>query len=337
MRATTGRRNGFNMSGRCASIAGVIALAVLLLTPQIACAQKYPDHPVRLIVPFGPGGVADVTARIVGEKFGEKLGQRFVIENMPGAGGINAARAVLSSPADGYTLALFSNGTAISVSLFKNLRFDPVTDFVPVSSMGTFDFIFVTQAGSPYATLADFIKAAKEKPGALNVGTINVGSTQNLAAQLFKSTAGVDVTIVPFRSSPDVLIALLRGDIQMAIENYTIVQSHIADKAVTAVSSSGLVRTSFLPDVPTVKEAGGGDFEARSWNAIFAPKGTPPAVIATLNAALREVLDMPELRKRALELGIEAKASTPEEILGRLKDDIGKWAKVIERAGIEKQ
>src|SRR5882724_4618195 len=203
--------------------------------------------------------------------------------------------------------------------------------------MGTFDFIFVTQAGSPYRTLADVIKAAKAKPGVLNVGTINVGSTQNLSAQLFKSTAGVDVTIVPFRSSPDVLIALLRGDIQLAIENYTIVQSNIADKAVTAVASSGQVRTSFLADVPTVREAGSGDFEARSWNAIFAPKGTPPAVIATLNAALREVLDAPELRKRALELGIEAKASTPEEILGRLKDDIGKWADVIDRAGIAKQ
>jgi tripartite-type tricarboxylate transporter receptor subunit TctC len=325
------------MSGRCASIICMIALAALLLTPQIARAQKYPDHPVRLIVPFGPGGVADVTARIVGEKLGERLGQRFVIENMPGAGGINAARAVLSAPSDGYTLALFSNGTAISVSLFKNLRFDPLTDFVPVSSMGIFDFVFVTQAGSLYATLADFIRAAKAKPGALNVGTINVGSTQNLSAQLFKSTAGIDVTIVPFRSSPDVLVALLRGDIQLAIENYTIVQSNIADKAVTAVSTSGPVRTSFLADVPTVKEAGGGDFEARSWNAIFAPKGTPPEVVEELNAALREVLDAPEMKKRALELGIEAKGSTSEEIAQRLKDDIAKWAKVIERTGIEKQ
>jgi tripartite-type tricarboxylate transporter receptor subunit TctC len=328
---------GSGLSGRRALVARIVALAALLLTPQIACAQKYPDHPVRLIVPFGPGGVADVTARIVGEKLGERLGQRFVIENMPGAGGINAARAVLSAPPDGHTLALFSNGTAISVSLFRDLKFNPLTDFVPVSSMGYFDFIFVTQAGSPFKTLADFIKAAREKPGALNVGTINVGSTQNLSAQLFKSTAGVDITIVLFRSSPDVLIALLRGDIQLAIENYTIVQSNIADKAVTAVSTSGPVRTSFLPDVPTVMEAGGGDFEARSWNAIFAPRSTPLAVIATLNAALREVLGMPELRKRALELGIEAKASTPEEIAQRLKDDIAKWAKVIERAGIEKQ
>ena len=325
------------MNRRHASIVGLVALAAALLVPQLACAQTYPTRPIRLILPFGPGGVADVTARVVTEKLGEKLGQRFIIENMPGAGGITAARAVLSSPPDGYTLALLSNGTAISVSLFRSLNFNPVTDFVPVSSMGIFDFIFVTQAGSLYATLADFIRAAKAKPGALNVGTINVGSTQNLAAQLFKSTAGVDVTIVPFRSSPDVLIALLRGDIQMAIENFTAVQSHIADHAVAAVASSGLVRTSFMPDVPTVKQAGGGDFEARSWNAIFAPKGTPPEVIRTLNDALREVLDRPELKQRALELGIEAKASSPDEILGRLKDDIGKWADVIDRAGIAKQ
>src|SRR5439155_591676 len=142
-----GKRQGFQLNGRGASIARIIVFAALLLMPQLACAQNYPNRPVRLILPFGAGGVADVTARIVTEKLGEKLGQRFIIENMPGAGGINAARAVLSSAPDGYTLALLSNGTAISVSLFKNLKFDPVTDFVPVSSMGYFDFIFVTQAG----------------------------------------------------------------------------------------------------------------------------------------------------------------------------------------------
>lgn len=325
------------MSRRHASIAALMALAAVLMIPAVACAQTYPTRPIRLILPFGPGGVADVTARIVTEKLGEKLGQRFIIENMPGAGGITAARAVLSSPPDGYTLALLSNGTAISVSLFTSLKFNPVTDFVPVSSMGYFDFIFVTKSGSPYSTLTEFIKEAKARPGTLNVGTINVGSTQNLAAQLFKSTAGVDVAIVPFRSSPDVLIALLRGDIQLAIENYTAVQSHISDHAVAAVASSGPVRTSFMPAVPTVKEAGGGDFEAQSWNAIFAPKGTPPEIINKLNAALREVLDDSALKQRALELGIEAKASSPDEILGRLKDDIGKWAVVIDHAGIAKQ
>src|SRR6478609_4270829 len=143
------------------AVATIAVLAALLLAPSAASGQKYPDHPVRLILPFGPGGVADVTARIVTEKLGEKLGQRFIIENMPGAGGITAARAVLSSPPDGHALALLSNGTAVSVSLFKNLNFNPVTEFVPVSSLGYFDFIFVTQAGSPYQTLADFISTAK--------------------------------------------------------------------------------------------------------------------------------------------------------------------------------
>src|SRR4051812_21915891 len=222
----------YTVSRRGVSLA-MAMLAAALLLPQIADAQSYPTRPVRLILPFGPGGVADVTARMVTEKLGERLGQRFIIENMPGAGGVNAARAVLSSPADGHTLALLSNGTAISVPLFKNLNFDPLTDFVPVSRLGTFDFIFVTKAGSPYRTLADFIAAAKQTPGVLNVGTINVGSTQNLSAQLFKSTAGVDITIIPFRSSPEVLIALLRGDIQLGIETFGAVQSHIADRAVT--------------------------------------------------------------------------------------------------------
>lgn len=332
-----GNPNRTALSKAVGLAASIAVTVVTLVAPLAAWAQNYPNRPVRVLLPFGAGGVADVTARLVAEKLGDKLGPRFIIENMPGAGGITAARAVLSSAADGYTLALLSNGTAISVPLFKNLPFDPLTDFVPVSSMGTFDFIFVTQAGSPYKTLPDFIKAAKEKPGQLNVGTINVGSTQNLSAQLFKSTAGVDVTIIPFRGSPDVLIGLLRGDIQMAIENFTAVQSHVESKSAVAVASSGAVRTPFLPDVPTVKEGGGGEFEARSWNAIFAPKGTPPEVISTLNAAMRAVLELPELKKRALDLGIELKGSTPEELRQRLKDDIEKWAKVIERAGIEKQ
>ncbi|UTD30045.1 tripartite tricarboxylate transporter substrate binding protein [Bradyrhizobium sp. WD16] len=332
----TDRVKRWAVSRRSAVTGALMALATAL-APQLVSAQAYPSRPVRLIIPFGAGGVADVTARLVSEKLGDKLGQRFIIENMPGAGGINAARAALSAAADGYTLALFSNGTAVSVSLFKKLGFDPLTDFVPVSSMGYFDFIFVTQELSGYKTLPELIKAAKAKPGQLNVGTINVGSTQNLAAQLFNATAGVDLAIVPFRNSPDVLISLLRGDVQLAVENYTAVRSHLADKKIIAVATSGPVRTSYLPDVPTVKEAGGGDFEAQSWNAIFAPKGTPPEVIKTLNGALREVLADPELKKRALELGIEAKASTPEEIGQRLKDDIEKWGKVIERAGIAKE
>ena len=166
----------------------VLALCALAASPQQARAEtSYPDKAVRIVLPFAAGGVADITARIVAEKLGDKLGQRFYVENQAGAGGIAAARTVISSAPDGYTLALLSNGTAVSVSLIKKLPFDPLRDFEPISSLGFFDFVFATGAGSEFRTLAEFIAAAKARPGALNVGTINIGSTQNLSAELFKT------------------------------------------------------------------------------------------------------------------------------------------------------
>jgi tripartite-type tricarboxylate transporter receptor subunit TctC len=291
---------------------------------------------VRIVLPFGPGGVADVTTRLVADKLGEKLGQRFVIENMPGAGGITAARAVLQAPADGYTLALLSNGTAISVGLFKSLPFDPLKDFAPVSSMGYFDLIFVTSASGPYKTLGDFIKAAKEKPGTLNLGTIAAGSTQNLGAELFKSSAGIDVVIVPHKTSGEVLLGVERNDLQMGAEFYAAARGALDAKKLIPVGTSGPQQAAYLPGAPTVAATIAG-FDVTSWNAIFAPAGTPPEVIATLNKALNEVLADSEVKAKALALGIDARGSTPAEIQKRLQDDIAKWAKVIEGAKIEKQ
>jgi tripartite-type tricarboxylate transporter receptor subunit TctC len=321
-----------------AKMLGFAGLAAMSLAPLPSYAQgKYPDRPVKLVLPFGAGGVADVTTRLVAEKLSEKLGQRFVVENNPGAGGITAARAVLQSPADGYTLAVLSNGTAVSVGLFKKLPFDPVKDFAPVSAMGYFDLIFVTNANGPYKTLGDFMKAAKEKPGQLNVGTIAAGSSQNLGAELFKSVTGLDFVIVPFKTSGEVLIALERNDIQMAAEFFAALRGSIESKKFTPVAVSGTKRGAYLPEAPTAAEAGVPKFEVTSWNAIFAPAGTPPDVIATLNKALNEVLADPEVKKKALELGIDARGSTPAEIQQRLKDDIVKWTAVIEKAGIEKR
>ena len=326
------------MAGKIRKAVLIGALAGLTIGPLPVHAQgKYPDKPVRIVLPFGAGGVADITARIVADKLGDKLGQRFVVENQPGAGGIAAARSVLSAAPDGYTLALFSNGTAVSVGLFKSLPFDPVKDFTPVSSMGYFDLILATSATGPHKTLGEFIKAAKEKPGALNVGTISAGSTQNLAAELLKATAGINFVIVPFRNSGEVLVALERGDVQMAVEFLAPLRGGLDGNKFIAVASSGPKRAEYLPNVPTAKEAGGGDFEAVSWNAIYAPAATPPEVVKTLNAALRDVLADAEVRKKALDLGIEAKASSAEEIQARLKADIEKWTKVIETAGIAKQ
>jgi tripartite-type tricarboxylate transporter receptor subunit TctC len=315
-----------------------IALAALLLwLPTVAQAQNYPNRPVRVVVPFGAGGVADVTTRIAVDKLGEKLGQRFVVENQPGAGGINAARSVLASPPDGYTLFLASNGTAVSVALFKSLPFDPVKDFAAVSLLGSFDLVLATSAAGPFRTLQDFVKAAREQPGKLNVGTINVGSTQNLGAELFKTAADVDFQIVPYRNSPEALVALLRNDVQMVIDFHAALKSQLADQKIRALATSGAARSQSLPDVPTVQEAGVRAYDVTSWNGLAGPGAMPKEVIATLNKAVREVLADADLKKRYLELGIEAKASSPEEMKTRLQNEIGKWAKVIERANIPKQ
>jgi tripartite-type tricarboxylate transporter receptor subunit TctC len=304
---------------------------------QAGAETRYPSKPVRIVLPFAAGGVADITARVIAEKLGGKLGGRFYIENQPGAGGIAAARTVISSAPDGHTLALLSNGTAISVSLFSHLPYDPLKDFAPISSLGTFDFVFATNAESEFKTLADFIAAARAKPGTLNVGTINIGSTQNLSAELFKTAAGIDFTIIPYRGTPELLVSTMQGNLALMIDSYSSMKGNLAEGKIRALASSGPVRSESTPDLPTLQEAGVANYDVVSWNALFAPAGTPPEIIKTLNQALQEILSEPEVRKRLLELGIEAKGSTPEEISARLKSDIDKWQKVIEKAGIPKQ
>jgi len=325
---------------RRALLAGAAALggALALGRPSGAFAQaKYPDQPIKVVVPFGAGGVGDVTARIVGEKLGGVLGQRIVIENQPAAGGITAAQNVLRAPADGYTLALFSNGTAVSVGLFNKLPFDPVKQFKPVSSMGYFDFIFATSADKPYKTLADLLKAAKDKPGALNIGTVVVGSTQNLTGELFKTSAGIDARIVPFKTTPDLLMSTMRGDVDVMIDSYASLKTNLEDGKIRALATSAGVRSAVLPNVPTVAESGVPGFDVVSWNAFFVHADTPQPIVDALNAGLKKTLEDPDTKKRALELGIEARHSTPQEIGKRLADDIAKWTAVIEKAGVEKR
>src|ERR1700733_943846 len=260
----------------------IFALALAAITAMAVCATAqaaYPDRPVRVILPFGPGGVADITARLVAQKLSEKLGQNFVIENMPGAGGIAAARAVLSAPTDGYTLTFFTNGTAISVPLFQNLPFDPLKQFVPISALGYFGLVFATAANSDFHTFGDMLKAAHDKPGAINLGSIVVGSTQNLTAELFKSMSGADIVIVPFRTSPDELVALLRGDIQMSVEFYAALKPSLQSGQAIALATSAPQRSPELLDVPTVNEAGVAKFDVTSWNALYAPAGVSPDII----------------------------------------------------------
>jgi len=318
----------------------IFALSLAAVACALPCASAqaaYPDRPVRVILPFGPGGVADITARLVAQSLSEKLGQNFVIENMPGAGGIAAARAALSAPADGYTLAFFSNGTAISVPLFQTLPFDPLKQFVPVSALGYFDLVFATAANSDFHTFGDVLKTAHDKPGTINLGSIVVGSTQNLTAELFKSMSGADIVIVPFRTSPDELVALLRGDIQIEVEFYAALKPSLQSGQVRALATSGPRRSPELPDVPTAAESGVAGFDVTSWNALYAPAGVPSDLVVKLNGALRDVLADPALKKAALDLGIDAKGSTPAEMDARMRSDIDKWTKVIASAKIPKQ
>jgi tripartite-type tricarboxylate transporter receptor subunit TctC len=319
------------------SLAMLVVLGLAAFPQPAGAEDKYPDKPVRIVVPFAAGGVADITVRVVAEQLGGRLGGRFYIENQPGAGGIAAARTVIAAAPDGYTLALLSNGTAVSVSLFDHLPYDPLRDFEPVSSLGFFDFVFATNADSPFKTLADFIAAAKAKPGALNVGTINIGSTQNLSAELFKTAAGIDFTIVPYRGTPELMVSTMQGNLALMIDSYSSMKGNLAEGKIRALASSGPVRSESTPELPTLRESGVADYDVVSWNALFARAGTPPEIVQKLNGALREVLAEPEVKKRLLELGIEARAGTPEEILARLKSDIDKWRTVIEKAGIAKQ
>ncbi len=319
---------------RSLASAGLALLA--LFSANLAAAQSsYPDRPIRFVVPFAAGGLADITMRIVGEKLGDRLGQRVIIDNRPSGGGVAAAQAVATSPADGYTLITLTNGTAISVSLFKSLPFDPIKDFVPISSVAYFDILLLVNNASPIRNVADFLAAAKSANGGMNIGTINPGSTQNLSAELFKSIAGINAQIVPFKGSPDVQVALMRNDIAVGFESYAALKGGIDAKDIRAIATSGTERS--LPDVPTVKESGLPAYDVVGWNALFAPAGTPPEIVAKLNKEISEILALPDVKKRILDLGTEPRASTPDEIEDRLKADIRKWAAVIEQTHIEKR
>jgi tripartite-type tricarboxylate transporter receptor subunit TctC len=326
-----------NAHPRVAAIAAVL-FAIAIAPPAAAQGRSdYPNRPVTLIVPYGAGGVADVGMRILGDKLSSRLHQQFVIENRPGAAGVVAAQAGATAAPDGYTLLMTGNNNAIAVALFKSLPYNILTDFGSVSTAAFFDVLIVTRAGSPLKSVQDVIQAARANPGKLNIGTINPGSTQNLAAELFNSTAGIKTAIVPFRTSPDMAGAVMRGDVDVAFELYAAISGLLADKKIVALASTGAERTAYLPDVPTVMEGGMKDYEVASWNGISVPKGTPQAVVATLNQAMKDVIPGPDVQSKSSQMGMAMRWSTPEDMTARMKADIAKWGAVIEKAGIPKR
>jgi tripartite-type tricarboxylate transporter receptor subunit TctC len=301
-----------------------------------AFAQAYPSRPVRIVIPFGPGGVGDITIRIVAEKLSDNLGRRFFIENMPSPDGIIAGHAVLNAAADGYTLLLLTGGTAAALALYNKFPLDIYEDFVPISLIGQFDCLMSANAESDFKTLADFVKAGRAKPGALSVGSVTTGGVQSLATNYFKQASGIDFVIVPFRTTPDATIALLRNDVHMVIDFYAPLKPGLEARQLRALAWTGETASPVLPDIKTAREQGIKDYAASSWNSLYAKAGTPPQIVAALNQALHEVLADADVKRRLLELGVDSKANTPADMDARLRGDAQKWAQVIARAGIER-
>jgi tripartite-type tricarboxylate transporter receptor subunit TctC len=321
---------------RAGLFAGCAAIFAATMAPA-ASAQNYPAHPVKIVVPFSAGGVADITARVLSQKMSETMGQQVLVENRPSAGGIIASDAVAKADPDGYTLLFMTNGNALSVSLFKSLPYDTVKDFAPVSTVGFFDLVLVVDSASKIASVRDLVEYGKAHPNKLNIGTINIGSTQNLAAELFKSMSGIDAQVVPFRATPMVITALKGNDVQAAFEILAPVMAQVKGGALKAIAVTSDRRYSGFPDVPTIAESGVPGYQASSWNAVAAPAKTPKAVIEKLNLEVNAAVVAPEVRKRLNELGVNARAGTPEQLAALLASEIAKWRGVIERAKIEPQ
>lgn len=313
------------------------ALAACVLFTPMAFAQHFPSKPVRIVVPFGAGGVADVTARVVAQKMGESLGQPVVIDNRPGAGGIVAGDAVAKAAPDGYTLLLMSNGTAVSEGLFKSLPFKAQEAFAPISTLGYFDLAVVAAANARFKTFAELLAHARANPGKVNLGSINIGSTQHLTAELFKATAGVEVQIIPYNGTPAVVTALRGGQIDAAVEIVAPVLTQIQSGALRALAVTSDKRAAVLPEVPTTREAGLPGYVARSWNALAAPAKTPAPVIARLNQEIVAALNSPEVKKKLQDLNVDAQSSTPQEASALLVSEIKRWGDVIKAARIEPQ
>lgn len=313
-------------------------MAVVLCQAHRSQAQPaFPSKPLRLVVPNAPGGAADLTARTVGQKLGEVLGQPVVIENRPGAGGVVAGDLVAKAAPDGHTLLLISSGTAVSAALFKSLPFDTVRDFIPVTPLASFDLVIVGPEGGRFKTLADWVAFARAHPGQLTIGTPNIGTTQHLAAELFKSAAGIDVQIVPFNGTPAVINALRGGQIDAGLDILGPLLAQIRARALLPLAITGEKRSRMLPEVPTAKEAGVAGFTVSSWNGLAVPAGTPKDVVARLNREVVATLNDPAVRKRLEDLNLDPHPGSPEQAAALLQHDMRRWTDVIHRAKIERQ
>jgi tripartite-type tricarboxylate transporter receptor subunit TctC len=327
--------------GKRIFLAGTAGWCVAAALPR-AWAQArpaFPSKPLRIVVPNAAGGAADITARTIAQTISGPLGQSVIIENKPSAGGIVAGEMVARAEPDGHTMLLVSSGTAVSAALFKSLPFDTLKDFAPVSQLATFDLAIVVAEGGRFKTLKELLEFARANPGKLNVGTPQIGTTQNLSAELFKSASGLDFQIVPFNGTPPVITAIRGGQLDAGIDILGPLMPQITSKALRALAVMGPHRAPQLADVPAVAESGPplGNFNVSSWNGLAVPARTPPEAIARLNREIQAALAQQEVQKRFLELNLVAKGGTPQQLEERLVSDMRRWSDVIARAKIPKQ
>ncbi len=317
-------------------VAAAAAFALLPIGARTArAASTFPDRPLTLLVPFAPGGVADITARTVAAAMAASLGRAVVVDNRPGAGGIVATQAALQARADGHTLLLISNATAISVHLFRKLPYDVTKDLAPISTLGFFELGIAVRHDSRFRTLGELIAFGRANPGRLTVGTIAIGSTQHLAAEVFKSRTGIEAVVVPYRGSPAVLQALRAEEIDLAFEILSPLLSQLAANSLRLLAVTGEKRYPLLPDVPTAIEQGLAGYSVASWNALAAPVGTPGATIERLRKAAQEAVGSAEVVARLRQLGVTPQASTPTELSALLTREIRHWGDVVRAAKIE--
>lgn len=305
--------------------------AALLPLPALAA---YPDKPLRLIVPFPPGGAADAISRGMASRMSAELGQQVVIENRGGAGGVTAVELAAKAAPDGYTLLLGTVGThAINSALYPKLRYDPVKDFTPISLTHSLPRVLIAGPSVKAGTVAELIALAKAKPGALTYGSAGNGSTSHLSGALFESMAGVDMLHVPYKGSAPLLTDVLSGLVDTTFDSLTVYESHIKAGKVKALAVTSRTRMTALPDVPTLSESGLAGYDVSNWLGVLAPAGTPRDIVMRLNAVLARANNDPVSRRQLQSQGIEPTSSTPEELATQIRNDLPKWAAIVRKTG----
>jgi len=314
--------------------AALVGLLALVAATAVATAADYPDRPVTLVVGFPPGGASDILARIITDKLGSLLGQPFIVDNRPGAGGNVAGEAVAHATPDGYTLLLGNNAIlATNVTLYSKTGFDPQNDFAPITLIGTQANVLVVNLDVPAHSLAELIALAKANPGKLNFASSGFGLAAHLAGELFKAHAHIDIVHVPYKGSAPALEDVIAGQDQMMFATTSGVMGFLKNGQVRALAVTTLKRTAALPDIPTMDEAGLPGFEAMTWHGLVAPAGTPPAIIDTLHRAVVETLKDASVQQKLAALGVDVAPDSPDEFAAYIKAEIPKWAAVIKASG----